>query len=60
MKTYLIYKKNNYITEKDLNKKFLIYNGKHFQKLFILKEMVGYRFGEFIVTRKYVPFRKKK
>ena len=59
MKTYLIYKKNNYITEKDLNKKFLIYNGKNFQKLIILKEMIGKRFGEFIITRKVVPFKKK-
>lgn len=56
----LIYKKSLFIQVSDINKKFLIYNGKHFQKLFILKEMVGYRFGEFIVTRKYVPFRKKK
>jgi len=56
----LIYKKNLFIQLSDINKKFLIYNGKHFQKLIISKEMVGYRFGEFIVTRKYVPFKKKK
>lgn len=56
----LIYKKSLFIQLSDINKKFLIYNGKHFQKLLISKAMVGYRFGEFIVTRKYVPFRKKK
>jgi len=56
----LIYKKSLFIQSYDINKKFLIYNGKHFQKLVISKEMIGYRFGEFIVTRKYVPFRKKK
>jgi ribosomal protein S19 len=56
----LIYKKSLFIQSGDINKKFLIYNGKHFQKLVISKEMVGYRFGEFTVTRKYVPFRKKK
>jgi len=60
MKTYLIYKKNNYITEQDLNKKFLIYNGRDFQKLITSKEMIGYRFGEFINTRKVVMFKKKK
>ena len=59
MKTYLIYKKNNYIIEKDLNKKFLIYNGKDFQKLIISKEMIGYKFGEFVSTRKVVMFKKK-
>jgi len=60
MKTYLIYKKNNFIKESDLNKKFLIYNGKDFQKLIISKEMIGYRFGEFVSTRKVVMFKKKK
>jgi len=60
MKTYIIYKKNKYIMKKDLNKKFLIYNGKDFQKLIISAEMVGYRFGEFVSTRKVVMFKKKK
>jgi ribosomal protein S19 len=61
MVTPKIYKKNLYITLEDINKKFLIYNGKDFQKLIILKEMVGKRFGEFIITRKVVvKFNKKK
>jgi len=59
METPKIYKKNLYITLEDINKKFLIYNGKDFQKLIISKEMVGKRFGEFIITRKVVPFKKK-
>jgi len=59
MITSRIYKKNLHITFEDINKKFLIYNGKDFQKLVILKEMVGKRFGEFIITRKVVPFKKK-
>jgi ribosomal protein S19 len=59
MVTPKIYKKNLYITLEDINKKFLIYNGKDFQKLIISKEMVGKRFGEFIITRKVVPFKKK-
>jgi ribosomal protein S19 len=32
---------------------------KNFQKLIVLKEMVGKRFGEFIITRKVIPFKKK-
>jgi len=59
MITSRIYKKNLHITFEDINKKFLIYNGKDFQKLVISKEMVGKRFGEFIITRKVVPFKKK-
>lgn len=59
MKSQIIYKKNVYINWKDLNKNFLIYNGKIFQKLFIVKEMVGFRFGQFVLTRKVVAFKKK-
>ena len=55
----IIYKKNKYIQLKDLNKKFLIYNGKNLQKLIISKDMIGYKFGEFIMTRKVVIFKKK-
>jgi ribosomal protein S19 len=56
---FRIYNKSLHITEKDLNKKFLIYNGKDFQKLIISKNMIGYRFGQFTITRKVVPFKKK-
>ena len=60
MAVKLIYKKSSFIKLVDINQKALIYNGKNFQKLIISKEMVGHRFGEFIVTRKVVPFKKKK
>lgn len=59
METLVIYKKNKYIRLQDLNKKFLIYNGNNFQKLIISKDMVGYKFGEFVMTRKVVIFKKK-
>jgi ribosomal protein S19 len=59
METVIIYKKNIYIQLKDLNKKFLIYNGKNFQKLIISENMIGYRFGEFVTTRKVIRFNKK-
>jgi len=60
MKTFLVYKKNKVITSKHLNKKFLIYNGKDFQKLIVSKNMLGYKFGEFVMTRKIVTFKKNK
>jgi ribosomal protein S19 len=55
----LIYKKQTYIQLKDLNKKFLVYNGKDFQKLIVQEGMIGYKFGEFVMTRKVVMFKKK-
>jgi len=60
MKTFLVYKKNKVITSMHLNKKFLIYNGKDFQKLIVSKNMLGYKFGEFVMTRKIVTFKKNK
>lgn len=60
MATKLIYKKQIRIQLKDLNKKFLVYNGKDFQKVIITSNMVGYRFGEFVITRKVVIFKKNK
>ena len=60
MRTSVVYNKNLIISLKDLNKKFLIYNGKDFQKLVISNNMIGYKFGEFTITRKVVPFNKKK
>jgi len=60
MKVQIIYKKNLHIGLKHLNKHFLIYNGKTFQKLYISRGMIGFRFGEFVLTRKVVSFNKKK
>lgn len=60
MQTFLVYKKNKIITSIHLNKKFLIYNGKDFQKLIVSKNMLGYKFGEFVMTRKIVTFKKNK
>ena len=59
MAIFRIFKKNLRISSSDINKKILIYNGKDFQKLIVLKDMVGRRFGEFVITRKVVPFKKK-
>ena len=42
MGTSVIYAKNRQIISQDLNKKFLIYNGKDFQKLVISHGMIGH------------------
>jgi len=59
MQTSIVYKKDKLITSIHLNKKFLIYNGKDFQKLIVSKNMLGCKFGEFVMTRKIVTFKKK-
>jgi ribosomal protein S19 len=42
-----------------IGKTILVYNGKSFIKLLIKKEMVGYKLGEFVKTRKIFKFKKK-
>lgn len=37
-----------------------VYNGKTFVKIKIIDKMVGYKFGEFIYTRKKHVYKKKK
>jgi small subunit ribosomal protein S19 len=39
---------------------FDVYNGKSFSKITIIKEMVGFKLGEFSPTRKKFSFKKKK
>jgi small subunit ribosomal protein S19 len=36
-----------------VGKKVLVYNGKEFKKIFVTREKVGYKFGEFAFTRKF-------
>ena len=36
-----------------VGQKVLVYNGKEFKKIFITREKVGYKFGEFAFTRKF-------
>ncbi len=58
-----IFNKNLVIMPKDIDVNYNIYNGKTFIKLKITKEMLGYKFGEFINTRKkniYKKVKKKK
>jgi small subunit ribosomal protein S19 len=57
-----IFKASFFISSNFLGKNVLVYNGKEFIPLLIKNEMIGFRFGDFITTRKgfSVPKNKKK
>ena len=59
-KTIIIKKASDIILFHYIDKNFLVYNGKEFLKIIVKKEMVGFFFGEFILTRKPFCFQKKK
>ena len=47
----------------DCGKEFLVYNGKSFIRLPIVREMIGFRFQDFILTKKvgrYIHDKSKK
>ena len=54
-----IYNRNFIISKNFLDKKISIYNGKSFINVFIDKDKIGYKFGEFAYSRK-LPIHKKK
>nr|QYC61829.1 ribosomal protein S19 [Paralia sulcata] len=56
----LIVSRNSLITPKFVGLIFKIHNGKTFLKISIFEEMVGYKLGEFVPTRKRFNFKKKK
>ena len=45
--------KNSVIPEFMINKTVLVHNGKEFKNVTVTREKVGFKFGEFSVTRKY-------
>lgn len=55
-----IFKASFFIDSSFLNKNVLVYNGNNFIPLSIKSEMIGFRFGDFITTRKNFTFPKKK
>ena len=54
-----IYNKNLTILPEYINSIVNIYNGKKFIKLKINEKMIGFKFGEFINTRKKHIYKKK-
>lgn len=55
-----IFNKNLVIMPKDVDINYNVYNGKTLIKLKITKDMLGYKFGEFINTRKKHIYKKTK
>lgn len=52
--------KTSTIIPKFIGKTIDVYNGKSFTKIKIIEEMVGYKLGEFVATRKKFSYKKKK
>jgi len=50
-KSLKIWKRNSVITFYYLNKLVYIATGKFFRKIFITRDHIGYKFGEFALTR---------
>lgn len=46
-----IWSRSSVISEKFLEKVVLIHNGKSFKRLLIKREHIGFKFGEFILTK---------
>ena len=52
--------KNSVILPKFVGFTLQTYNGKTFTNIKIINEMVGYKLGEFVVTRKQFSYKRKK
>ncbi len=55
-----IWERNKTISDIYLNKTIKVYNGKEFKTLKITREKLGFKFGEFVLTRKIFERKKKK
>lgn len=55
-----IWTRNSVIPSKLLGQFVSIYNGQFFKKLLITQEKIGFKFGDFVLTRKYISKFKKK
>lgn len=60
LKTQIILPRNIEITPKLVGQTLKVHNGKEYQELIILEEMVGHKLGEFVFTRVKFAFKKKK
>lgn len=47
-----VWSRNSIISESLIGKRVLIHNGNVFKKLLIIREKVGFKFGDFSYTRK--------
>lgn len=58
--TIIILDKASRIPNHYVNATCLVYNGQTFRSIFITQEMLGFRFGDFIITKKRCIYRIKK
>lgn len=54
-----VWSRRSTITESLIGKYVFIHNGKAFAKIYINREKIGYKFGEFAQTRKFTKKTKK-
>ncbi len=59
-KVLRIWSRSSVILPEFLGRRFEIYNGKHFVLLTVTEDMIGYKFGEFALTRKVLVHKTKK
>lgn len=52
--------RNSKITSQFLGKNFRIHNGKTYNDISVLKDMINHKFGEFSFTRQKFSFKKNK
>lgn len=55
-----IYNRSSIIPSFLINKTIKVYNGKEFKPLLITEDKIGFKFGEFIFTRKAYIYKGKK
>ena len=52
--------RNSSIIPKFIEQTFKVHNGKTFKEIYVTKDMLGHKFGEFVKTRIEFEFKKKK
>jgi ribosomal protein S19 len=52
-KIFTVFSRNAVIIPEFINFKFNVHNGRDFKLLKVSKSMVGYKFGEFVFTKKF-------
>lgn len=55
----VVWSRQSSIPESLIGKYIYIHNGKTFVKVFVNREKVGYKFGEFAITRRFTKKQKK-
>jgi ribosomal protein S19 len=50
-----VWSRRSSIPESLIGQKIFVYNGKEFKKIWITREKVGFKLGEFCFTRKQIP-----